>query len=295
MATYLLFDIGGTFIKGGASTVSGDIIEDFVIEVPIDSTGSKEEILGAMGKAVALAKESLGDIAAVGITMPGPFDYAKGVSLMKHKFQSIYGVDLKAFFAEQLGISTKQVAFCHDVTGLLLGEILSGAAKGCRNVAIITLGTGLGFCHALDGEIVYSLMRGPGYSLYNKPYGDGIIEDYVSKRGFLRAYAEETGVENPADLTVKDIAMKAGAGDPQALAAFEKCATILSEVIAPILTEFGIECLLFGGQISKSLCYMLPALQRGLAGVPTLKTIAPAKYLNEGAIRGAYATLSAEL
>lgn len=292
MAKYLLLDIGGTFIKGGASAVSGEIVKDFSVEVPIDSTGTKEEILGSMRQVALLAKERLDDIEGVGITMPGPFDYGKGISLMQHKFQSIYGCNLKEFFAGIFSIPAHKVAFCHDVTGLLLGELLSGAAQGYRNVAIITLGTGLGFSHAVDGKIAYSPMLSPARSLYTLPYKGETLEDFVSKRGFLRAYAEAAGKPNPADLTVKDIAMKAGEGDPHALAAFEHCATILADAIAPILQEYGIECLLFGGQISKSLCYMLPTLQSGLSGVSTLKTIAPAKFLSEGAIRGAYATLA---
>ena len=50
-------------------------------------------------------------------------------------------------------------------------------------------------------------------------------------------------------------------------------AGILSGAIAPILEEYSIECLLFGGQISRSCDLMATTLQNSLAFLPSLRRI----------------------
>jgi len=148
---------------------------------------------------------------------------------------------------------------------MLLGEMASGAGKGYDRVALVTLGTGLGFAMSIDGKLNNNEMGSPAVPLWNRPYGKGILEDYVSKRGFLRGF--------PEGLTVKDLAMKANKGDSAALFRFADAGAVLAQSIAPILEEYRIECLLFGGQISRSFNLFSPAVRTGLANVSTLKQI----------------------
>ena len=74
-------------------------------------------------------------------------------------------------------------------------------------------------------------------------------------------------------MTVKEIAIAARAGDLDALDTFSTVAEILSEAIAPIMEEYSIECLLFGGQISRSFDLMATKLQDSLAFLPSLRRI----------------------
>ena len=52
------------------------------------------------------------------------------------------------------------------------------------------------------------------------------------------------------------------------------------------LVEHGIECLLLGGQISRSFAYMEAALHEGLRDVTGLTRIAPAEHISEAAFYG---------
>jgi len=244
----ILLDVGGTFIKC-----------DDGREVPIDSNGSREEITASLRKAV-WESEGIheGDDICLAAAVPGPFGYADGTFLMKHKFAAVYGEK----FQDLVGV--KDFHFSHDVNAMLFGELCADGMSAYRNVTLVTLGTGLGHSMAIDEEILTNELGSPLVSIYNKPYGEGTLEDYVSKRGFLR------GMEG---ITVKELAQKAYNGDKKAQERFEECASILATALSPILTEYGIECLLLGGQISRSFSLMENTLKEKLSEVPSLKCI----------------------
>lgn len=292
----VLLDVGGTFVKGGIADSSGNLADTPVWQIPIRSEGSKNEMLESLSESLrqGIAKsEELGMRAAgLAATFPGPFDYNAGVPLMRHKFAAIYGMNLKEWIRGIAGDGF-DVSFVHDVNAQLSGEMFRGAGTGYRNVCVITLGTGLGFAFSIDGRIQYSPTGSPARRIYDQPCGDGILEDFVSKRGFLRAYREITGKDEP-ELTVKEISRRAAEGESDALETFSKVASILASAVSPVLEEIGTECLLFGGQISRSFKFMESALRQGLAGVASLRRISPVAHIEEAALYGAFATFVSE-
>lgn len=289
--SYLLLDIGGTFIKFGAASLDGELLHGISGSVPVDSLGSAREVTGAFAEAVRSGTEALGKndrtLAGIGICIPGPFDYGKGIPLMKHKFLSIYGMSLKDFFRSlpQTG-PDMPVGFIHDVNAALLGEISRGNAAGYPDSALVTLGTGLGFAFSRAGRIMVNEKGSPLCPIYSIPYRDGILEDYVSKRGFLKAYREISGKPADPSLTVADIGAMAAEGDPAAMETFSSVGEILASALKPKLWENRIGCLLLGGQISRSFRFMERALKAGLSGVSCLKTVMPAKNIGEAAFYG---------
>ena len=291
MKCVLLLDVGGTFVKSVVATLEGELLPETENAVPINSDGTREEIEKAFSTIVtngtALAVYNGYTVAGIGIAFPGPCNYFTGVSLMKHKFASLYGLQLIDLFRSFPEVGADMpVVFMHDVTSALLGEMRFGAAQGYKNVAVVTLGTGLGFSHSVDGEIQYSELGSPRVAIYNRPYGDGVLEDYASKRGFMRAYAEVRGHSNPEGLTVAMIGGMAGNGGSEALATFDKVGQLLAEQLEPLLKEYNIECLLFGGQISRSFAYMEGALQPLLERVPSLKVLSTMQNLSTAAPLG---------
>ncbi len=298
----VLLDVGGTFIKGGLADSAGRLIECGLQQIPMRSEGSSEEILGALTAALRQGIDKLNalgmEAAGLAATFPGPFDYHRGIPLMEHKFRSIYGLDLKTWIRSLDGIPEGfQVSFVHDVVAQLFGEMTAGAAEGFRNVCVITLGTGLGFACSRNGEIQLSPTASPARSLYNMPYKDGILEDYVSKRGFLRAY-RELHLDEPEysdiELTVRNIGLRADAGEPEAIRTFSRVAAILADAVKPLLEENGTECLLLGGQISRSFRHMEKALKEGLSGVRTLQRISVAAHIDKAALYGSFAAFAKE-
>jgi len=255
MNNTILLDIGGTFIKCSDGR-----------EILINSGGSREEILSSL-------REAVSDYEYVAAAVPGPFDYKNGTFLMKHKFMAVYGEN----FGKIINRPMANIRLGHDVYVMLKGEMVSGAAVGCPNVALVTLGTGLGFAMSENGAILTDRYLSPKHSIYDIPYRDGVLEDYVSKRGFLRGFN---------GITVKELAERADDGDEKAAARFYECATILSENIAPILKDHCIECLLFGGQISRSLHLMESKLKDGLSSVGNLRHIGPVSDIGNATFNG---------
>ncbi len=263
----LLLDVGGTFIKCSDGR-----------SIPVDSNAPREEVVRAFKEAV----EGCAGAEEVAVAIPGPFDYTSGTFLMRHKYASVYGERFADLVGTPEGVGFK---FAHDICAMLLGELRSGAGRGFRNVAIASLGTGLGFCMCLDGGIRKSDAGSPAHSIYNRPYKEGVLEDYISKRGIIRLYEEVTG-KAAGEMTVKEIADLAHAGDGAAREAFRRAGGILGEAIAPLLAENGVECLLFGGQISRSFDLMEEAVRERLAEVATLRSISPTSDFDNATFNG---------
>ena len=297
---FLLLDVGGTFVKSVVATLDGELLPNTETSVPINSDGTRLEIEKSFATVISHGA-SIADyngfaLAGVGIAFPGPFDYNTGVSYMTHKFAALEKLSMKDFFHSLPEIGPDMpVVFMHDVTAAVLGELNFGAAREYKNVAVVTLGTGLGFAHAIDREIQYSPMGSPLVSIYNRPYRDGVLEDYASKRGFLSTYADVRGEANSDNLTVALIGGMCGQGDEQALETFRRVGEILATELKPLIEKYSIECLLFGGQISRSFCYMEPVIARLKEEVPSLKHLSPMANLSTAAPLGLLSKLRSEL
>lgn len=274
--TSLLLDVGGTFIKGAVAetTTSTPVFTDR-FEIPIDSAGSFDAISASL-RAACSRVASCGRVA---VAIPGPFDYAEGTFLMKHKFASVYGLSFRAL----AGIpDTVPVTFVHDVNCMLAGEIAYGAARDFQNAALVTLGTGLGFAVAVEGSILVAPSGSPEVGIWDLPWRDGILEDYVSSRGIRRLYSKE--------LSVKDMADAARAGDIEAEQAFRYAGDILVQALEPILYQYDVECLLFGGQISRSYDLFECSLPLLKAFCPSLRHIGPVSDISNATFCGLLAS-----
>ena len=222
----VLLDVGGTFIKCNDGR-----------SVPVDSDGSRESIAASFREAVG--ENAVG----VGIAMPGPFDYEKGIFLMKHKFAAVYGESFRDVAGIPAGVP---VGYIHDVNAALRGALEADPSLKEGTVAMITLGTGLGLAVAENGRIATNEQGSPKYNLWNLPYGDSILEEYISRRGIRKRYKD-------GSVDVKELSAKARRGNIDAAAAFRNAGADLSYGAQPLLEKLGVSKVLFGGQIARSL------------------------------------------
>ena len=268
-------DVGGTFIKSGIMSADGGLVDGSQQTVPIDSDGTYEQICNslttAVSQGVALCRYYGYSPAGVGICMPGPFNYMTGVSAMVHKFAAIKDIPLKDIVAEALEGLDIPVVFGHDVNTQLYGEMRGGNAVGYGNVCLVALGTGLGFAMSGDGKVLMTPTGSPLVSIWNLPYNGGILEDYASKRGFCNTWEAVTGTRPSAELTVAEMGRLAGEGDATALEVFRRVGEFIGSNIRNHLSEYKIECLLFGGQISRSFRFMAEAVRKELSELEGLE------------------------
>ncbi len=198
-----------------------------------------------------------------GLAMPGPFDYATGISRMRHKLPYLYGVDLRKALAERFGWQPRQVHFVNDAAAFLLGEVGAGAARGIQHVVGITLGTGIGSAFAVDGHIVTESFGVPaGGEIWNLPFKNRTVEDFLSTRAIQQAYRERTG----QDREVASIAANAD-NDPAAIEVFTEFGRNLGLALRALLNQFAPDLVVLGGGISRSARLFLSAAEQQLQGL----------------------------
>lgn len=292
MACAVALDMGGTFIKSACVTEEGLCTD--VIQTPSGAEADREVILSAIATALQSARakaHSLGyEVAGIGISTPGPFDYQGKRSLMQHKFQSIHGENLQnALQARGIIGENEELMFMQDANCALAGERAYGAARGKDNCTLVTLGTGLGFSAMANGAFLTNGRGGCYVALYRQPWKDGIIEDVVSARGICRRYQELSGPDE--DLTAKQVSEMARDGNSAARQAMEDMGRALGRSVAFHMAYTNSELLVVGGQISKAFDLFAEPLAQALRADGCQAPVRAAVYPEQAALLGAGARI----
>lgn len=251
--------MGGTYIKYGVVSERGELLLSG--KTPAKSSDSRELLLGRLCDAIRDLKESAQReellLCGIAVSTPGPFDYAAGKSGMQGKYDSIYGIDLRAEFRARAGLPADiPIEFMQDAAAFLLGEYIVGAAKGCKSCACVTLGTGLGFACMINGKLLLNERGGPYFVLAFSPYRDTDMrmEDIVSGTAILKNYG----------IDAKTLADRAYAGDAAATEAYRVMGEALGEALYDIPEIKEVERIIIGGQIARSFDLMEKAIYDGL-------------------------------
>jgi glucokinase len=253
-------DIGGTHVSAArVDVVSATVDPASRVRFSLAEDGDRA---GLVGELVRAARAVAGaDVERIGVAVPGPFDYERGISLIEHKLAPLYGVDLRRELLDALP-ETDAVVFVNDADAFLLGEWWAGAARGHERVIGLTLGTGLGSAFLVDGRIVVT-GRGvpPQGELYRAPFRGAPVEDAISRRGLLARYKAGGGLD------VEELAARAREGDARAAAAFAGFASDLAEFLEPSLAGFRPTCVVVGGSIARAWDLIGAVLEQALPQV----------------------------
>ncbi|MBN2485989.1 MAG: ROK family protein [Bacteroidales bacterium] len=249
-------DIGGSHICAVAIDLeSGLMLTDSFTSSNLSNKAPADEILGCwgkvLGKTIAFVEKK--QLAGIGFAMPGPFEYDKGIARFTHevdKYESLNGLDIALELQNILGLDNEtHFRFMNDATSFAVGEAWKGSAASCKKSVCLTLGTGFGSAFIDSGIPVLEGDNVPHMGcVWHLPFMSGIADDYFSTRWFIKRYAEISGQRMPG---VKEIAMKA-ATDAQARKLFEEYGANIGGFIAPWVKKFGAQCIVIGGNITKS-------------------------------------------
>jgi glucokinase len=258
----LVFDIGGSHISAalchGGDYRLGSVIS--AAHASIETADAFVGLLHSLGIQVGAVSESASGAA---LAIPGPFDYASGVSRMKHKLPYLFGVNVHQALAASFGWNPSQVCSLNDADAFLLGEVGAGAVRGVSRAVGLTLGTGVGSAFAVDGHVITT---GPGIppdgEIWNVPYQGGIVEDLVSTRFIQGAYQKRTGNLREVAEIAKD-----AAHDPAAAEAFNEFGRNLGQAMRAVLWPFAPRVVVLGGGISQSSALFLSATMAELKGL----------------------------
>ena len=258
----LVYDIGGSHVSAALCFSNGYRLGT-VVRTNLPAEHTSDAFVEALHVLGVNASEAADDVEGAEFAMPGPFDYEKGISWMKHKMPYLYGVNVSEALAPKFGWKPSQVRFLNDAAAYLLGEVGAGAARGVKRVVCFTLGTGVGSGFAVDGQVVTE-GKGvpPGGEIWNVPYEGGIVEDKISTRALKAAYLESKDQERE----VASIAHYATGGEPAAVEVFQDFGKTLGIAIKRLLVDFAPDVVVLGGGISRSAHLFYPATHRELEG-----------------------------
>ena len=247
-------DIGGSHIT--AALINLETREIISSSFKRQMVNSQEEAEKIIADWCAVISESFSNINSpsrrIGIAMPGPFDYENGISLMhdQDKFNSLYKLNIKERLSSCLGVPRENIRFTNDAVSFLLGEVFCGSVRGYNRVLGLTLGTGL-------GSAIYINHNAEDADLWNSDFKEGIAEDYMSGRWFVKRYAELTGNMVKG---VKEL-LQVSDSKHYIKQIFSEFAENLAAFISPLVKKYDMEAVVIGGNISNAFELFLPELK----------------------------------
>ncbi|MGX7417207.1 ROK family protein [Carnobacterium gallinarum] len=268
----LCLDVGGTEIKVNLLESTGETYWSQAKTYPAHATENKEAILANFKNIIVThlkqIKELEVELSGIGLAFPGPFNYEMGWSEMLglRKYDAIYRVNLseliKSWLLELNFPVDIPLVFENDALTFAMGEAIFGQANEAKKAIFLTLGTGCGSAFIEDGQFVknnYGL--GETGMIYQDPLLDKTVDDYVSKAG-LNQLTIQAGF---GDLDGYELSLAAAEGSLEAQIVFQEFGLLIGQALKKYVAVFQPDCLVFGGQISKSLKWIKPGITASLS------------------------------
>jgi glucokinase len=152
-------DVGGTNLKAVAAAPDGAVLHR-VSRATADGTASAADWVGHARAAVADFAQRLGSAPSfVGVCAPGlAAADRRSIAHLPGKLAGLAGLD----WTTALGAAAI-VPVLNDAHAALLGEAWVGAARGRRDVVLLTLGTGVGGAVLSDGRLLRGAIGRAGH------------------------------------------------------------------------------------------------------------------------------------
>lgn len=282
-------DIGGSHVCSAVVDLRTGRIAGQAVTTPVDSGASASEILDrwAANLRQAVAASGIASVGRAGLAFPGPFDYARGVSLIAgvRKFDRLFGLDVAASLRSRLcEAGIEEFRFVNDASAFALGECLAGAARDAERVVALTLGTGVGSGFVASRRLVEAGGEVPANGwVYCLPFEGGIADDAFSTRWICRRWQQLSGEEVDG---AREVASRCDT-DPLSRQLFDEYGDRLAAFAGPLLERFGSRTLLLGGNISRACALFGPAMERRFAAEGRDVDIRSSTLLDRAAMIGA--------
>lgn len=271
----LACDLGGTRIKLGLVD-SGKIVAQDVIPARSDlGLGPRlPDLESALRRLVAAGGLKLSDCAGIAVSFPSLIEPATGRILAEYgKYRDAPGIDLVSWAKASLGLP---LAIENDARMALIGEWRHGAGRGCDNLAMVTLGTGLGTAAVIQGRVLRGTHGQAGClsGHLTVKYGGrkcscgnvGCAEAEASTAFLPEIAAEQPGFAASAlarerVLDYAAVFRLAAQGDPCALAIRDHSLLVWATLVVNLIVAYDPEKVIIGGGILASRDTILPAIQ----------------------------------
>ncbi len=268
-------DVGGTSIKCGFFSASGELLEKW--EIPTRTEDKGEKILPDIAKSIQekMQEKGLGKdaVLGVGIGVPGPVNKNGEIPTAVNLNWGYKHISKE--MEELTGLSSKAG---NDANVAALGEAWKGGAEGCANVILATLGTGVGGGIIVDGKIVAGAHGAGGEIGHANVKHDetdscncgnkGCLEQMASATGIVRlakkalVSSDKDSALRKAEVTAKEVFDAYKAGDELAAEVVAEFADYLGGALATFATVVDPDVILIGGGVSKAGEPLIKAVQK---------------------------------
>jgi glucokinase len=238
-------DLGGTHLRVALVDDTGRILNQHKQDTP--KGDSAADIIDALVSVSERWNCNALAVVATSIMVPGAVDCAKAVVVQAPNLPSLVKFPLKSELEQRLGWP---VYLENDANAAVVGEMWQGAARGCRDVVSVTLGTGVGGgvildgklwrgSHGSGGEIGHTTVD-PFSGLKCKCGNTGCLELFASATAIVRMTREmlssfpETSLHSD-ELTAEKVYDAGKQGDELALAVFNRFGMYLGIGLANLI------------------------------------------------------------
>lgn len=257
-------DLGGTFIKFGIVSRTGDVLYDGIMESNARSSAGNviRNLIKAINECQRFAQEQALTIQGVGIGSPGIID--KTYRVVLGGAENIEGW-FNLHLADRIEPEVNLPVFLNNDANLMgLGEQAFGAARDCTDVVFLTVGTGIGGAVVIDGKL-FGGYNNRGTELGHIPlFADGLfcscgsigcLETYASTTALVNMFVKRcqlTGVRLSEEVNGKLISRLYCENHPVAVEVFNEHFHYLGHGIAGLVNIFSPQRVVIGGGISES-------------------------------------------
>jgi len=247
MPDYVLAaDIGGTKIRVARVSSTGSISHHkWALTPPAGGAAVVEAVAGLLEQ---IPRKG---VQALGVDVPG-LAYGNG---------NVWAPNIRGWRRMPLGVRLHQrlhlpVVVESDRNAFVAGEAWKGAARDCRNVIFLAVGTGIGAGILADGR----LLRGHGElagSVGWMAVRDRYLPQY-RKTGCLESHAAGPGIAIAArrllrrDISAPEVARLAAQGDPRAQRILERAGYYLGLALANLVSTLNPEMIVVGGGVAEA-------------------------------------------
>jgi glucokinase len=261
-------DLGGTNLRIAAVTGDGELLEKVTLgtKTALGPNHVITEMCDAIQRLTGNYQHS-GKFLGAGIGIPGIIDLHTGMLRKSANLPGFEEYPVRNEIERRLGFpkNAARVVLENDANVAALGEQWLGAARGVPNMAVVTLGTGIGGGIVLDGKIWHGMngMAGEYGHVTVEPEGvpcgcgnRGCVERYASASAVLRMAREAiaTGhapalaqAASHADFGPQSIYNLALQGDEPSRRIFQTFGRYLGIMLAGLVNTLNLEMFVLGG------------------------------------------------
>ena len=272
MATYYIgVDVGGTTIKMGIFSDTGELLEKWEIPTRLENHG--ENILPDVVESMEQKRaERGGNIKGIGVGIPGPVTDDGVVLKCANLGWDVFSV--KNTLASLTGVGNVKVG--NDANIAALGEMWKGGGRGYDSIVMVTLGTGVGGGIIHKGKILTG-SRGAGGEIGHLKVEleetevcgcgcRGCLEQYASATGVVRLakkyMRERSCLSDAKKITAKMVFDGAKAGDDYCTEIVERFGRYLGVALSNVAHVADPEAFVIGGGVSKAGQIILDVVQK---------------------------------